>query len=560
MTERAKKLVKRWRSLREERGQWYAQCDDLARVMLPSRLGFTSQTYPGDRRTEDIYDSTAMQARRGLANAVGSMLRPEGQQWIFIESADEDELDDEGLAWMADSEDRMRDAFDNPKARFRQATGEADSDLVTFGTANIFTSESDAMDHLRFQTIHPKDAVPVFSEEGSPNGMFRSRRMPLHQAVDMFGKDNLSELLRRKIEETKIDEQAEFLHAVFPRNKIDGRFGAKRRMMAKNLPDASLWIEVDSGHEVKESGYQEFPFAVPRWDTASGEDTGLSPGMIALPDANTLQAMEETLLIAGQRAAAPPLLVPNDSAFDAANTMPDGITYYDAQLARDIGRIPISPLETGAKMPIVLEMQDKKREQVWAAFMRNVLNLPVQGPQMTATEIIQRKEEMIREIGPVFGRLETDYTAPMVERAFMIMLRANAFLPIPESLAGRKIKFRYESPVKKIRRMVEAAAAQAWVSGLAEVEKVRPGTLDVVDFEEYARLTADASSVPSKIVVGRDKLREIRAQKEQQASDAMEAQMAQQMAGAVKTVGETPGIKQALEGAAGTGGQKGQAA
>ncbi len=553
MTERAKKLVKRWRSLREERGQWYAQCDDLARIMLPSRLGFVSQTYPGDRRTEDIYDSTAMQARRGLANAVGSMLRPEGQQWIFIESADEDELDDEGLAWMADSEDRMRDAFDNPKARFRQATGEADSDLVTFGMANVFTAEADAMDHLLFQTIHPKDGVPVFNEEGSPNGMFRSKRMPLHQAMDMFGKDALSELLRRKIEETKIDEQAEFLHAVFPRKTSDG-FGKK------GMAFASLWMEVEGGHEVKESGFREFPFSVPRWDTSSGEDTGLSPGMIALPDANTLQAMEETLLIAGQRAAAPPLLVPNDGAFDSANTFPDGITYYDAQLAKDIGRIPISPLETGAKMPIVLEMQDKKREQVWAAFMRNVLNLPVQGPQMTATEIIQRKDEMIREIGPVFGRLETDYTAPMVERAFMIMLRANAFLPIPESLAGRRIKFRYESPVKKIRRVVEAAAARAWVMDLAEVEKVRPGTLDVVDFEEYARLTAEASSVPHKIVVGRDKLKEIRAQKEQQAAAANEAQMAEQMAGAVKTAGEIPGIKQALEGAAGMGGQKGQAA
>ena len=279
----------------------------------------------------------------------------------------------------------------------------------------------------------------------------------------------------------------------------------------------------------------------------------MSPAMIALPDANTAQAMEETMLIAGQRAAAPPLLVPNDGAFDAANTYPDGITYYDAELAKIVGRIPIAPLETGGQMPLVMEMQDKKREQIWAAFMRNVLNLPVQGPQMTATEIIQRKEEMIREIGPVFGRLETDYTAPIVERAFKIMLRANAFLPIPESLAGKSIRFRYESPVKKIRKMVEATAARAWALELAEIEKIRPdsGALDVVDFEELARFNAEASSVPHKIVVGRDKVKQIRAQRAHEKQSMMQAQMAEQMAGTMKTAGETPGIKNALEAAAG---------
>ena len=546
VTDRAKELVKRWRKTREDRGQWYSQCDDLARVMLPSRLGFVSQTYPGDRRTEDIYDSTAMQARRGLANAVGWMLRPEGQQWVFIESMDDDQVDDDGMAWMADSEDRMRDAFDNPKARFRQALGEADNDLVTFAQGMVYTSEAETMDRLLLQSIHPKDGVPVFNEEGYPDGMFRSRRYTLRQASTKFGADKLSDKLREKIEAQKLDETAEFLHAVFPRKEIKG-FGNKA------MPVASLWIETDSCHEVKESGYHEFPFAVPRWDTASGDDIGLSPAMIALPDANTAQAMEETMLIAGQRAAAPPLLVPNDGAFDAANTYPDGITYYDAELAKIVGRIPIAPLETGGQMPLVMEMQDKKREQIWAAFMRNVLNLPVQGPQMTATEIIQRKEEMIREIGPVFGRLETDYTAPIVERAFKIMLRANAFLPIPESLAGKSIRFRYESPVKKIRKMVEATAARAWVVELAEIEKIRPdsGALDVVDFDEYARFNAEAGSVPHKIVVGRDKVKQIREQRAQEKQSMMQAQMAEQMAGAMKTAGETPGLKQALEGAAG---------
>ena len=519
--DRGKALVKRWRALKETRAPHMAYCDDLARVMLPQRIGFASQVEPGQRRTDEIFDGTGMQAARGLANATGGMLRPDGQQWIFIEAADdESKTDDEAKDWLADSEDRLVSALDAPRARFRQALGEADLDLVVFGMASVFTNEADCMDNLLFQTLHPKDAVPFFGEEGSPEGMFRSRSLKVRQARDKFGADNLSDAVKKLIEQDKLDDNVEFLHAVLPRREAQ-----KGASGARNMPFASLWMETESGKIVRESGFREFPYAVPRWDTSSGDDTGMSPGMIALPDTNTLQAMEETVLIAGQRAAAPPLLAPNDGTFDAANTFPDGITYYDADLAKTLGRIPVGPMDTGGNLPIVVQMQDNKRQQVFAAYLRNVLNLPVDGPQMTATEVMQRKEEFIREIGPVFGRLETDYTAPIVERAFLIMFRAGGFLPVPDSLAGRKIRFRYQSPVKKIRQQVEAAAARMWALELVELEQVRPGALDVLDIDEYARFQAEAGNVPQRIIVSKDRVAEIRMQRLEQQQQAAEAAM-----------------------------------
>ncbi|KKK57764.1 hypothetical protein LCGC14_3051200, partial [marine sediment metagenome] len=47
--------------------------------------GHVVTTVPeGDRRTEDIFDGTPMQAARGLGNTLGSMLRPEGEDWHRI--------------------------------------------------------------------------------------------------------------------------------------------------------------------------------------------------------------------------------------------------------------------------------------------------------------------------------------------------------------------------------------------------------------------------------------------------------------------------------------------
>ena len=50
--------------------------EDLARIHLTQRMGFVGTTVEGARRTENLYDGTPMQAERGLANAVGGILRP----------------------------------------------------------------------------------------------------------------------------------------------------------------------------------------------------------------------------------------------------------------------------------------------------------------------------------------------------------------------------------------------------------------------------------------------------------------------------------------------------
>ena len=520
---RVKEILARRQALQNRRGLWSTHWDDLARVMLPRRLGFVTQTSEGDRRTEDIFDGTPMQAARGLGNTVGSMIRPEGEDWHRIRTVeDADEATDEAKDWLADTDERMRSAFESPKARMRQALGEADIDVVVLGTLIVFTGEGDQS--LLFQTLHLKDALPFFGETGTPEGMFRDRRFTVRQAINRFGLENLSDAVKQQFENHQIDEYVNFIHAVVPRD--EGRVDA---ILARNLPWADLWIEKEEEKIVAKGGFHEFPFAVARWDTSSGEDYGRSPGMIALPDANTVQAMGSTLLIAGQRAADPPLAVPDDSTFDAPNTFPGGLAYYDLESARAIGRIPIVPLDSGANIPITREMQDDTRKQIWHAFFRDVLRLPPSEREMTATEIIARKEEFIREIGPVFGRLETDYTAPIVERAFNIMLRAGGLAPVPEVLQGRSVRFEYQSPVKRIRQQVEAAAARAWAEEMIALGQVKPEALDLINVDALGRFSAEAAGLSNKIVNGADEVARLR--QERAEAQAAAAEMEQLQAG-----------------------------
>ena len=171
--------------------------------MLPRRLGFATTTVDGERRTDDIFDGTPMLAARGLANAIGGLIRPEGLPQVKMR-VEEDGLNelDEVRDWLYQAETSLKDAFNNPAARFRQASGEVDQDLVVFGTAVMFVAENSRHDKLLFQSLHLRDATPFFGESGIVEGMFLKRRLPARQLETRFGRDKLSERTRERAEKT----------------------------------------------------------------------------------------------------------------------------------------------------------------------------------------------------------------------------------------------------------------------------------------------------------------------------------------------------------------------
>ncbi len=487
-------LLARHKRLKDQRRVWESHWQELAEVMLPRRADFTTQKTDGERRTQHLFDGTPMLARRGLAAAIDGLLKPKTARWFRVKTMDDALGEDEGVKrWLEIAEERLYRAIYSRRARFIQRSGEVDEDLVTFGSGVLFIGEGRELNRLLFRSYHLKDVVLSENADGEIDSLFITLRLTARHAAQRFGEAALGKDTREALKAGEADKEFTFLQAVMPREERD-----RRRRDNKNLPYASLIVDVQSEHLVSESGYHEFPFAVPRWDTSSGEVYGRSPGMIALPDANTLQQMGKTLLVAGHKAVDPPLLVGDDSVLGTPKTFPGGITTFDMQAARDLGRIPIEPLQTGFNLPLGREMQKDARDQIWAAFFRNVLQLPVDAPRMTATEVLERKEEFIRTIGPVFGRLESDYIGQVVERSFNILLRAGAFPQPPEILQGQEVVFDYASPVEQARRQIEAAGAARSVELLAPFVQADPSILDNFDGDAIARDTPEIFGMPQR--------------------------------------------------------------
>ena len=493
MDGRIEDLLGRFKALADERRAWDAHWQELAEVMLPRRASFTTEGQAGAKRTEKIFDGTPMLARRGLAAAIDGLLKPKSTRWFRIKPEDEAlDAQDEVRAWLDRAEERLFAALYNPRARFVQRSGEVDDDLVTFGTGVLYIGESRSLDRLAFRSSHLRDTFIAENADGEVDTVFLRLRLTAHQAVQRFGADQVGDKTREAIAAGRPDEKLVYLQVVSPRTARD-----PRRRDARNLPFASVVIDVASEHVVAESGFHEFPFAVPRWDTASGEIYGRSPGMIALADSNTLQQMGKTILVAGHKAVDPPLVQINDAVIGTARTFPGGVSYVDAQALRDLGGMrPLAPLETGGNIPLGREMQNDTRSQIEAAFFRNVFHLPVGGPQMTATEVLERKEEFLRTIGPVVGRLETDYVGVVPQRAFMILLRAGAFGKPPSALTGGRVRITVSSTVEQARRQIEAAGAARAMELLAPFFAARPELMDNFDTDAIARDAPDIFGLP----------------------------------------------------------------
>ena len=187
--------------------------------------------------------------------------------------------------------------------------------------------------------------------------------------------------------------------------------------------------------------------------------------MTALPDVKMLNEMSKTTIKAAQKQVDPPLLVPDDGFLLPVRTVPGGLNFY-----RSGTRDRIEPLNIGANNPLGLNMEQQRRDSIRAVFYVNQLMMQ-QGPQMTATEVIQRNEEKMRLLGPVLGRLQSELLQPMILRVFNIMLRNKLFPIAPEVLANQEIDNEYVTPMALAQRSQEL---QSMMRGLAIFSQITP--------------------------------------------------------------------------------------
>jgi len=138
----------------------------------------------------------------------------------------------------------------------------------------------------------------------------------------------------------------------------------------------------------------------------------------------------------------------------------------------------------------------------------------------------------LKLLGPVIGRLQTEYLTPLIAKIFSIYARSGKLGRIPQKVLENEYEIEYVGPVPMLQKQQESAQFNQFIGAASSLIQLNPSTLDNFDLDVAARKMADSLAIWKDVVRPVEDVAKIR---EAQAQ-AQQAQMAMQSAEQAATI------------------------
>ncbi len=491
---------------------------EIADNFYPERADFTISRSLGTDFAGNLMTSYPILCRRELASSFSGMLRPTEKEWFKTSIFRADKLDQAGKQWLEAKTKVQKRAMYDPAANFIRATREADNDFATFGQA-VITCELNAMrDALIYRCRHLRDVAWMENAEGKIDVIHDKHKMTARNIKKVFHDKPGRQVHPKVLEQMSVNPNREYnvRRIVIPTED----YGGEKKFRE---PFVSIYVDVENGFIMEETGSWTKIYTIPRWQTVSGSQYAFSPCTVAaLPDARLIQDMTRVLLEAGEKAVNPPMIAMQDKIRSDISIYAGGVTWTDGDHDARNG-MPLQPIpQDHGGIPLGIELREDVKKQINAAFYLNKLTMPQAGPQMTAYEIGQRIQEYIRNALPLFEPMETDYNGSICQDSFTTLERAGTFgsvFDMPASLRGQNVQFEFESPLhdaidRQLGHTFEEARAM-----LAEAIAMDGNVGPILDIGVAIREVLEGIGTPAKWLRAPDQvetINKVNAQKQSQ--------------------------------------------
>lgn len=529
MLEKKQQAISRLNVLKTERSSWvghWQECDAL--VKPRSGRFFTTDVNKGDRRFNNIYDSTATGALNVLAAGMMSGATSPARPWFRLGIPDTEMMDSHAVKeWLSEVTKLILRVF--AKSNTYNALHRTYTGLGIYGThANLMLDDFDNVVHHYPLCVGEYSLATNY--KGIVDTVYREFEKPVHEVVREFGLENCSLTLQNLYKSSNYDGYVKIIHAIEPNM---GRDAQKKD--SKNKRFSSCYFESGGNDKkfLRESGYDDFPALCPRWDINTGDVYGESPTMVALGDIKQLQHQQIRKAECIDYQTRPPLQVPTSLRGRQVSRFPGGITYADGntETIRSMFDVRLD------LQHLSIDIQDVRQRINDRYFVNLFLMLNNStNTSMTATEVAERHEEKMTMLGPVLESLHTELLAPLVEGTFNRLLKAGALPPPPEELQGQELSVEFVSVLAQAQRAIGTNSTDRFVASLGSVAQFKPDVLDKFDADKWADAYADMLGVDPEFIVPSDKVALVRQQRQEQAAQAQQMQQMQQGADVASTL------------------------
>ena len=488
-------LIREFKQLQSKRGNLNDHCTEIAERIVPDDKNlfqsWNNNSTQGEKRNQEVFDSTGIVALERFAAIVDSLLTPRNSFWHKLTTNNATLKKNKNVQDYFEAVNNILFAERYaPNANFTAQNQKQYISLGAYGTGSMFIDDLYGKPGLRYKNLHLSELYLQQNHQGIVDRVCRFFMLTAREAYKLFGEALPKEI----IEQQKVDndKQYQFLHWVMPRNDRD-----IYRKDYKGMEFAAYYISIQGQKLLMEGGYNTFPFATSRYRQATNEAYGRSIAMNVLPSIKTLNEQKKTMLKQGHLATDPIVLAHDDGILDIYDGVPGSIV--PGGVSKD-GRMLVQPMPVG-RYDVGKDAMLEEKNLINDSFLVTLFQILVETPEMTATEVLERTREKGILLAPTIGRQQSEYLGPMIEREIDILSRQGKLPPMPRILQEAQGDYEviYDSPLTRSQKAEWAAGAMRTVEQLLNVANVMqdPSLMYYINWDVAAPQLADINGTPS---------------------------------------------------------------
>jgi hypothetical protein len=532
-----------------ERASFDAHWRDLGDFLMPRRTRFFAQDRNrGDKRNQNIIDSTGRFSARTLSSGLHAGLTSPARPWLKLTTPDAKLAKQPDVkAWLHEVTQRLLTLF--ATTNLYNALPTVYMDLGIFGTGAMSILQ-DSRDLFRAYAYPIGSYALGLDHRGIVTTFCRDYELTVRQVVEEFGVQpggrhinwsGISSTVKNLWDRGDYEESVQVTWLTMPNELAD-----RTRMGARYLPFTSCHWETGSQEKqfLKESGFETFPVMAPRWDVTDGDSYATDcPGMTALGDVRQLQIEQKRKGQAIAKMVDPALVGPSSLRTQKTSLLPGDITYADTregmQGLRAIHEVALNLEHLGRD---IAEVQYRIQRAFYEdLFLMLARSDDQRGSQpVTAREIDERHEEKLLALGPVLERTNDELLDPLVDRVYKLM-ELNHLLPdIPQALDGVALKVEYISILAQAQKLVGVAAQDRFLQSTLPLVEQYPQVRHKVNIMAVVDNYADMLGVDPSLVVPTDVATANYQAEQQAAAEVQKSEATKNYADAAQKASQAP--------------------
>ena len=452
-------ILREFEQVQAERMQHEPRWRDVFDYAMPDRGAFDLGRVPGQQTTEAVDSHPIYAMRRGAGNILGALM-PAERKWVELEAGGD--IPEEQRDAVNSAVEKYRDVlFDHiNRSNFQSEAHAMTLDLMV-SLGGMVVERGTPEVPLRIVAYPLAQLWPIAGPTGDIVGMMRRYECELGHVETMYEGMQARVRLPQAMQDAKERDPKKKVTLLEVSRGVP-RVGQRLTVLAMDSRDVLLdHVGTDPDEPPR--------WIVPRLFRAPGNVYGTGPAVEAEPSMRLLNIIMSDDAKAARLNGAPPLLVDTRADLNGSTMRltPRALNYYNGvELA---GAPPVFPVPLGGSPVYNQAKAQELREQIdRILFAQSVLPPVSESHRMTAAEVMVRRQELLRDQGVDFGRIQREFLFSFVARAVWV-LQSFGIVPPILKVDGRRFKVRYAGPLAQAQDADEATVMASTVSDMMQV-------------------------------------------------------------------------------------------